>query len=607
MTVRRPVSEDDMPIPHPPGLDLGVIGNCTLAALVDRQARINWCCFPHFDSDPGFCALLEPRNEGGDWSFELEDFDHAEQHYLDNTAILVTRLHDRHGGCVEITDFAPRYPRYGRLYHPTTLMRQVRPLTGHPRLRMLLRPLRNYGANVPERTRGSNHVRYLLDGITLRLTSNLAVPFVERGMPFVLGRPLYLVLGPDETITQDVSLFVREALERTATYWHEWTRYLSIPFEWQEAVIRAAITLKLCQSEATGAIAAALTTSIPEAPGSGRNWDYRFCWLRDAAFVVRALNRLGATRSMEEYIRYAFNLAINEDEEIGPVFGLAYERELHEREVDGLAGYGGMGPVRVGNDAWRQRQNDVYGSVVLASAQLFFDRRLDSPADTDTFLRLELLGTHAARLADQPDAGLWEFRGRQAVHTYSAAMCWAACDRLARIADHLGLADRHDYWHGQAERLYTLIDAHAWNAKLGHYVDTFDGEHLDASLLLLADIGFIEGRDPRFAATVDAIGKQLRHGSYIFRYGTDDDFGLPETAFSICTFWYIEALAACGRKDEARELFENMLAQRNSLGLMSEDIDPESGQLWGNFPQTYSLVGLIQAAMRLSRRWEDAL
>ncbi len=588
-------------------LELGVIGNCTLAALVDRQACINWCCFPHFDGDPGFCSLLEPRNGGGDWSFELEGFDHAEQHYEGNTAILVTRLHDRHGGCVEITDFAPRYREHGRLYHPATLMRQVRSLSGHPRLRMLLRPLCNYGSDVPARTRGSNHVRYLLDGITLRLTSNLAVPFVERGLPFVLEQPLYLVLGPDETVARDVSLFVREARERTVDYWHEWVRYLSIPFEWQEAVIRAAITLKLCQSEATGAIIAALTTSIPEAPASGRNWDYRYCWLRDAAFVVRTLNRLGATRSMEEYIRFAFNLALDEHEEIGPVFGVSYERALPEREVDGLAGYRGMGPVRVGNDAWRQRQNDVYGSVMLASAQLFFDRRLQTPGDIDTFRRLEPLGAHAARLADQPDAGLWELRGRRAVHTYSAAMCWAACDRLARIADHLGLADRHAYWRSQADRLHASIDARAWNDKLGHYVDTFDGEHLDASLLLLADTGFVDGRDARFVATVDAIGKQLRHGPYIFRYGTGDDFGLPETAFGICTFWYIEALAVCGRKDEARELFEHMLTQRNALGLMSEDIAPDSGGLWGNFPQTYSLVGLIQAAMRLSQRWEDAL
>jgi GH15 family glucan-1,4-alpha-glucosidase len=596
-----------MPATPASDLNLGVIGNSTVAALIDARARIVWGCFPHFDGDPGFCALLSPQHDGGDWAIELADFDHAEQHYIANTAVLVTLLHDRHGGVVEITDFAPRFRTFGRLYHPMMLMRRVVPLAGTPRLRMLLRPLGNYGAQVPERTSGSNHVRYVLNGITLRLTSDLAVPFVERGLPFILERPLHMVLGPDETLTANVPAFVRDALEKTIAYWREWVRYLSIPFEWQDAVIRAAITLKLCQSEATGAIVAALTTSIPEAPSTQRNWDYRYCWLRDAAFVVRALNRLGATRSMEEYIRFVFNLAVSEEEEIGPVFGITYERELHERTEDALTGYRGMGPVRVGNEAWRQRQNDVYGSVVLASSQLFFDRRLETIGDAQAFHRLEALGMRAARLADQPDAGLWEFRGRVAVHTYSAAMCWAACDRLARIARHLGLDDRERHWRGEADRLHALIDARAWNATLGHYVDTLDGERLDASLLLLADLGFVDGKDPRFVATVDAVGRDLRRGSYLFRYSAPDDFGAPETSFGICTFWYIEALAACGRKDEARELFENMLARRNPLGLLSEDIEPRSGELWGNFPQTYSLVGLIQAAMRLSQRWEDAL
>jgi GH15 family glucan-1,4-alpha-glucosidase len=275
--------------------------------------------------------------------------------------------------------------------------------------------------------------------------------------------------------------------------------------------------------------------------------------------------------------------------------------------VDCLAGYRGMGPVRVGNDAWRQRQNDAYGSVVLASAQLFFDRRLERQGDELMFRRLERMGELALRMAEQPDAGLWEFRGRAAVHTYSAAMCWAACDRLAHIATELGLDGRARYWHDEAVRLHERIEARTWNAELGHFVDAYDGEHLDASLLLLSDIGFVPPRDPRFIATVDAVGRELGRGNYLFRYIAPDDFGAPETSFNICTFWYIEALAAIGRKEQARAMFEHMLAQRNPLGLLSEDLAPTDGEHWGNFPQTYSLVGLIQAAMRLSRRWEDAL
>jgi GH15 family glucan-1,4-alpha-glucosidase len=594
-------------------LELGVIGNGSVAALIDDRARIVWCCLPRFDADASFCALLSPLIEGGDWAIELEEFERAEQHYLPNTAVLVTRLFDCHGGAIEIVDFAPRHRSNGRLYHPVMLARRVSPISGSPRIRVRLRPLCDYGAQPAQTTSGSNHIRYLLSNVVQRLTSDVAAPLIERELPFGLERPAHFVFGPDETLSENPAVFIHLTLERTIEYWREWTRYLSVPYEWQEAVIRAAITLKLCQYEATGAIVAALTTSIPESAGTSRNWDYRYCWLRDAAFTVRALNRLGATRSMEEYIRYVFNLiaakedAEIDDAEIGPVFGITFERELTERQVPGLAGYRGMGPVRVGNDAWRQRQNDVYGSVVLASAQLFFDRRLEHPGDQLTFQRLERMGALALHTAEQPDAGLWEFRGRAAVHTYSAAMCWAACDRLAHIATELGLDDRARYWHEQAVQLHARIEAHAWNEQLGHFVDAYDGEHLDASLLLLADIGFVEAGDPRFVATVDAIGAALGRGDYLFRYIAPDDFGAPETSFNICTFWYIEALAATGRKERARAMFEHMLKQRNALGLLSEDIAPANGQHWGNYPQTYSLVGLIQAAMRLSRRWEDAL
>ncbi|MHA6205316.1 glycoside hydrolase family 15 protein [Dyella soli] len=603
-----------MPIPSEEARDtqsslaLGVIGNCSVAVLIDQRGRIVWGCLPRFDGDASFCALLSPHREGGDWTIELEDCERAEQHYMPNTAVLVTRLYDRHGAGVEIVDFVPRYRSKGRFYHPVLIARRVRPIGGAPRIRVLLRPLCDYGAQAPQTTSGSNHIRYLLSGVVQRLTSDVAVPMIERGIPFGLDRPAHFVFGPDETLGHSPADFIHHTLERTLAYWREWVRYLSVPYEWQEAVIRAAITLKLCQYEATGAIVAALTTSIPESPGSARNWDYRYCWLRDAAFTVRALNRLGATRSMEEYIRYVFNLvAADGEHEIGPVFGITFERELTETQVDGLAGYRGMGPVRVGNDAWRQRQNDSYGSVVLASAQLFFDRRLEHPGDAQTFHRLERIGQKALRMAEQTDAGLWEFRGRAAVHTYSAAMCWAACDRLAHIATELGLGDRARYWHDEAVALHARIEARSWNDSLGHFVDAYDGQHLDASLLLLADIGFIDSKDPRFVATVDAIGSALGRGDYLFRYIAPDDFGAPETSFNICTFWYIEALAATGRKERARAMFEHMLAQRNPLGLLSEDIAPGTGEHWGNFPQTYSLVGLVQAAMRLSRRWEDAL
>jgi GH15 family glucan-1,4-alpha-glucosidase len=582
-----------------------MVGNGSLAALLDAQGRIVWSCFPDFHGDPVFCDLLAPHQGGGLWSFEMDDFERAEQFYLPNTAVLVTRLFDRHGGIAEITDFAPRYKQYDRIFHPMMLVRQVAPLAGVPRLRMRLEPLCNYGDTKPERMRGSNHLRYRLNDLVLRLTCDLALPQVERDLPFVLQHTLHFVLGPDEPFTTGVAGFVREALERTRDYWWEWVRYLSIPFEWQDVVIRAAITLKLCQSEATGGIIAAVTTSIPEAKNTERNWDYRFCWLRDATFVVRALNRLGATRSMEEYLRYLSTLALS-DGEVGPVFGITFERELPESIIESLAGYRGMGPVRMGNDAWRQVQHDAYGSVILATAQLFFDQRITLRDPQEVFRRLEPLGVTAARLVDAPDAGPWEFRGHMQVHTHSAVMCWAACDRLARIAAQVKLPDREKFWRKEAQRLHGIICQRAFRPDRGHFVAAFDSELIDASLLLLVDLGFLKADDPRFAPTVNAVGKQLKHGNYLFRYDIADDFGKPENSFTLCTFWYIDALVTIGRRDEARVLFENLLQRRTALGLLSEDIDPVSGELWGNFPQTYSMVGLINSAMRLSRPWENA-
>jgi GH15 family glucan-1,4-alpha-glucosidase len=591
-----------------PDLNLGVIGNGSIGALIDARGSIVWCCLPALDGDPTFCSLLSPSiTDAGRFDIALEGETRTIQHYLDNSAVLVTRLESEDGSAVEITDFCPRAKRNGRIYHPMSIIRTIRPLAGSPRIVLRLRPLTGYGERRPERTFGSNHLRYLLDGVVLRVTTDAQMPMLRDELPFLLDRPIHVILGPDETLTQAPEIHARESLDATLEYWHEWVRYLSIPAEWQEAVIRAAITLKLCQYEGTGAIIAAMTTSVPEAPHTQRNWDYRYCWLRDAAFVVRALNRLGATRSMEEYMRYLFNLATSEEGEIGPVYGIHFQKELIEREAPHLAGYRGMGPVRVGNDAWRQRQNDVYGSIVLAAVQLFFDQRLAAPGDQAAFRRLERVGETAWRMHDQPDAGLWEYRGRAAVHTHSAVMSWAACDRLARIADHLGIADRVELWTERAIKVRELILARAVHPEHGYFVDAFDGDRLDASLLLLADLHFVEPDDPRFIATVEAIGKALRHGDYLFRYIVADDFGTPETSFTICSFWYVDALAAIGRTEEARGLFEQLLSRRNPLGLLSEDVHPATGELWGNFPQTYSLVGLIGAASRLSRSWESVL
>jgi len=588
-------------------LDLAVIGNCAWGGLLDARGRLVWACLPRFDSDPLFPALLgDAPDHDGSFSIELVEFASSEQRYDGHTAIVVTVLRDRAGNAVEIRDFAPRFVNHGRFYRPTMLVRRLRPLHGDPRVRIVLRPRSGYGAQTPSFTRGSNHLRIVAPDVTLRLTTDAPISYVASGQPFVLERGIDLILGPDESLAGAVSSTARDFDERTRDYWNEWSRTLSIPFEWQDAVIRAAITLKLCHFEETGAIVAALTTSIPEAPDTQRNWDYRYCWLRDASFVIHALNRLGATRTMEGYLSYIQNLAAGAGESLQPVYGIALEADLEERAETALPGYRGMGPVRVGNQAYRQPQHDVYGSLVLAATQSFFDHRLMHRGGMQLFLLLERFGERAARLWDQPDAGLWEFRTRLQVHTFSAAMCWAACDRLAKIALRLGEPSRSARWRGEADRIRAGILKQAWSEERNSFVESFGGTSVDASLLLLQEIGFVSAEDPRFASTLAAVEKDLRRGPYLLRYATPDDFGAPSTAFNVCTFWYIGALTAVGRRDEARELFENMLARRNRLGLLSEDLDFTTGELWGNFPQTYSMVGLIIAATRLSKGWEDA-
>lgn len=589
-------------------LDLWPIGNCQVSALIDREGGFVWACQPRVDGDPMFCSLLEPQgtDRRGTWRIVLEGQVSAEQRYFKNTPILATRLTDRDGGVAEIYDFCPRFERSGRMYRPVAFVRIVRPIAGAPRLRVLLNPATDWGAADAERTNGTNHVRYLLKPQPLRLTTDAPVMHVLDGRPFRLEQALHFFLGPDEPFVGNLTQVLSGMLHQTADHWREWVRGLAVPLEWQRVVIRAAIALKLCQHEETGAIVAALTTSIPEAPHSGRNWDYRYCWIRDAYYTVQALNRLGALDVLEGYLSYLRNIVDEaKDGHIQPLYAVSGEPRLEERQADALSGYRGMGPVRIGNAAYTQIQHDAYGQIVLSNTHAFFDERLFRAPTEDDFTSLERVGTLAWERHDQPDAGLWELRTRTAVHTYSAVMSWAACDRLGNIAERLGLGERARVWRRRATSIRKRIESRAWVERDQRFGATFDGEELDASLLQLLDMRFLDASDPRFINTFNAVEKGLRRGDSMLRYASEDDFGLPETAFNFCTFWFIEALHLVGRHEEARALYMKTLARLTPAGLLSEDSDFDTGELWGNYPQTYSLVGLINCASLLSRPWSS--
>ncbi len=592
-------------------LDLGVVGNCAIASLIDRNGRHVWHGLGRLDGDPVFNALLGGNDpQSGFMDVVVAGAKETRQRYLHNSAVLETTI-DGADGTVRIIDFAPRFRRFGRMFRPPMLVRRMEPVAGRPRVAVRLRPTFDYGARRAQVTAGSNHIRYYGDASVLRLTTDASINYVLHETEFSLDRPITLLVGADESVTDTPDTLARSFLAETEGYWQTWVRDLNIPFDWQVAVIRAAITLKLCSFEDTGAVLAALTTSIPEAAGTPRNWDYRFTWLRDAFFTVSALNRLSATLTMESYVRFIVDIVEagstrGEVHEIAPLFPIAPGTDTTERLIDSLPGYRGFGPVRVGNAAVGQRQNDTYGSMVLTAAQMFWDERLPRQGDVELYRQLCVVGNEAHRAALTPDAGLWEYRDREEVHTFSAAMCWAAQHRLGMIAKRVRLDAESREWLARAGVLRQEILKRGTTSE-GWLSGVLDRDMLDASSLVLPEIGLLRSDDPRFHATIDVAGKHLMKNGFMMRYREADDFGKPSNAFLLCTFWYIDALVSVGRRDEALELFNNLLGRRNHLGLLSEDIDPLTGELWGNFPQTYSQVGLILSAMRLSRSWEEGL
>jgi GH15 family glucan-1,4-alpha-glucosidase len=436
-----------------------------------------------------------------------------------------------------------------------------------------------------------------LEGSPLRLATNCPLPYLLNGNEFVLQQPLFFVLSWGPLAEPPTLASVRHDLDATIAGWRAWAGTCALPSFAAPAVLRSALCLKLHAYHETGAIIAAATTSIPEAMGTQRTWDYRYCWLRDSAFVVEALRRLGHLSEGEKLIRFLRDVVATGD--LQPAYGIGGERDLREEILPHLAGFGGNGFVRVGNAAYHQRQNDLMGELVLCFETLLRDPRIVHEDPHVLFPMIEALVEHAIAVAPEPDTGIWEFRTILRPYTFSRAMCWAAVHRGALIAERLGYHGQAARWDAIAASERAVVLERGYNARLGYFTQALDGEHPDASNLLLPTIGLVDARDPRFVSTLEAYEKRLVEGGWMLRYRNPDDFGETTSAFTICSFWWAEALALTGRLDEAVALFERLLTAANPVGLFSEDVDPESGALLGNFPQAYTHVGLIHAAMTI--------
>lgn len=585
-------------------MDFGIIGNCQYNALVNPRGEVVWMCWPRPDSSFIFGSLLD-ESRGGTFRIGPVHDGSGEMAYIPNTNVLRT-VFDSPEGKFEVIDFAPRFQQYNRYYKPTTLCRIVRPLSGEPIVRVQCEPRYDYGKTILRRVFGSNHFQFEGSEQKVRLTTNASLNWVAESRPFMVDRPYYFVLTYGNPLESDLRDTAESFLNNTLEYWRRWVKHCYLPMDYQQEIIRSALVLKLHQFEDTGAIIAASTTSIPEAEGTSRNWDYRYCWLRDAKFSLLALQRLTHFEEMEGFLHYLRGILAGCNgltDRLQPVYGISGESELIESTLDHLSGYRGHQPVRIGNQAYEHLQHDVYGEVILAISQIFLDYRFLPEEGRPNLSLIKALLHRIEHYMEAEDAGLWEFRGKAQLHTFTILMHWAGAT-VAR-----GIGERHGdteltAWGGRlADTASKLLKQCCWSEKLGAFAQAAGTDDMDASLLMLINLGYLDPLDPVSDHQLTAITKALCFDNLLLRrYIAPDDFGETTNCFTICSFWLAEAYARTGKLEKARELFEALLARANPLGLYSEDIDPATGELWGNFPQTYSHVGLINAAFALAGR-----
>lgn len=584
--------------------DIGVIGNCQFSALIERTGDIVWCCLPRFDSEPLFSTLLDAR-DGGRFLIGPAEGGCGEQTYVDNTNILKTTF-DTPSGKFQVLDFAPRFEQSNRMFRPTQIFRIVEPLDGSPRIRVQCDPKLGWSKALPVHLNGSNHIRFEGFASPLRLTTDIPLSYLT-GQPFTLTGKRHVALTWGAPIEESLPPLSDRFFSETQRYWQRWVKQCSIPPVYQDAVIRSALALKLHCFEDTGAIIAAMTTSIPESPGSGRTWDYRYCWLRDAYYCLGAFRILGQFEERESFIHYLLNIAGGSpDLNLSPLYRIDGSSAPEEKILEAWPGFENNGPVRVGNGAVLQPQNDVFGEMVLSLVPIFLDDRFSLDRSKASLKLLEGLARKAVSVAGKPDAGIWEYRTEWKPQTFSSLMCWAAAERMSRVAARHSPGIEQEF-RLAAKQIQDEIIAKAWSPSLGGFAASFGSSDLDASLLQMAHLRFLPLEDPHIRGTIDGIRDGLSKDGWLFRYGLDDGFGRPAVAFLICTFWLVEALADTGRRDDARNVMDRVCSALSPLGLLSEDFDSTAPRLWGNFPQAYSHVGLIRAAFAASPKWLDVL
>jgi GH15 family glucan-1,4-alpha-glucosidase len=578
----------------------GIIGNCSYIAHINKNSNIEWLCWPRFDSSFIFGGLLD-ENYGGEFTIKPPDEFTTNQYYLENTNVLCTEITSS-SGTYRITDCAPRFVQYERNFKPLMLIRKVEALEGLPRIKVNCRPMADYGKCALKANVGSNHLDFTGCDDKVRLTTNIPISYLNEDEYFILNETKYLVMTFGQPLEAPLISTAERFMNETIEYWRHWIKQSAIASFYQPFVIRSALTLKIHQFEDTGAIIAASTTSLPESDGSGRNWDYRYCWLRDTYYVLTALNHICHFEEMERYFHYVTDISFTEVDRYQPLYGITGKKILTEEILDHLEGFKGNKPVRVGNQAYEHIQNDIYGQVLISLLPLYTDHRFIFKERQDSARWIHTVLKKIESTIDEKDAGIWEFRNMANVHCYTNLFQWAgasAAEKMARAINDEKLLQRAIT---MKEKAAAHIES-CYDEERKVYTNAKDSPHLDASTLQLIMMNYLDPNSQRARDHLIGLEKELKTPNGLFyRYLHSDDFGKPKTTFLICAFWYVEALACVGRIDEAVKEFENLLEYSNHLLLFSEDVDESTGDQWGNFPQAYSHVGLMNAAYRISMK-----
>ncbi|SFR31246.1 Glucoamylase (glucan-1,4-alpha-glucosidase), GH15 family [Robiginitalea myxolifaciens] len=585
-------------------LNYGIIGNCRSAALISQSGSLDWCCLPEFDSPSIFAKLLDEK-KGGSFEFLVDESYRITQRYKKNTALLITRF-DNGEDIFEVRDFMPRYLREnGNHYSPPEIIRYVRLIKGNPEFSVKFDPKLEYAKGKTETYVKHAFVVSLNRGKrfdTVFLYTSFNKNAVADGRKIQLKKDGYFLLSYNEKLFRPNVRKTYLEMERTKVYWLNWSNQTPDYRRYDKQIKRSAITLKLLSYDRSGAILAAATTSLPETIGEVRNWDYRFCWIRDASMVVKVVSELGHKNVARRYLNFIVDLIPDKDEKLQIMYGINKEKKLTEATLDHLEGYKGSKPVRIGNAAYKQQQNDIYGILMdVIHAQLVrFKNNIDHGEELWSLTKgiVWIVDKHW----QEPDKGIWEFRSEDRHFTFSKVLCWVAIDRAIKIARIFNKQRKIDKWSVLEQQIREDIHENAWNPKVKAFTQSYGSSDMDASVLLMESYGFIHARDEKFISTVKAVEKELSNDGLLYRYKNQDDFGLPSSSFTICTFWFINSLFKIGEEERAQQLFDQLLSYSNHLGLFSEDIDFKTKRLLGNFPQAYSHLALIECAINFSNK-----